>query len=69
MFDYLVLQKALRADDVFEEGFAHMRVYGTERIVQQVDIVLAVHRTRQTHALLLPTAQVDTLHVQERKSN
>ena len=50
------------ADDLLKDVLAHVGVDGGERVVEQVDVGLAVDGARQTDALLLTPAQVDALH-------
>jgi hypothetical protein len=45
-----------------EERGADVGVEGGQRVVQQVDVRLAVHRARDADALLLATTEVDALH-------
>ena len=41
--------------------FADVRVDGAERVVEQVDVSVAVDGARQRHTLLLTARQVDAL--------
>ena len=56
-----MFEETLRPDDVLEQVLADVRVHRGQGVVQQVDVGVVVHGTRQTHALLLTTADVDTL--------
>ena len=62
----LVLEGAIRPNHLLEDVLAHVGVDGAEGVVQQVDVGVLVHGTSQTHALLLPTTQVDALRGVER---
>ncbi len=58
---YLSSEHSVWADYFVKDVFPNMRVHGTERVVQEVDIGFLVHCTGQTHSLLLTTAQIDAL--------
>ncbi len=59
--NYLSFKHSVWTNDLIKDVFPNMRVYGTERVVQEVDIGLLVHCTSQTHSLLLTTTQIDAL--------
>lgn len=46
-----------------------VRINGTQRVVQDVEISLGVHRASQTHSLLLASAQIDALIRYNERSN
>lgn len=58
----LFVEYARWSDDVLEDVFANVRVDRAERVIKQVRLTVAVDGARQTHSLLLSSAQVDTLH-------
>ena len=58
---YLVPYHSLGSDDLLKDVFPDVRVDGTEGVVQEVDVCLLVDCSRQTHPLLLTSAQVDPL--------
>ncbi|RNE96704.1 hypothetical protein TraAM80_09673, partial [Trypanosoma rangeli] len=47
--------------DVPHDPLANVGVQRGERVVQEVQLAVGVHRPRETHARLLPPAQVDAL--------
>ena len=51
----------MRSDDFVENMFAHVTVDGAERIVQKVNVQIGINGSGQTDALLLTTAEVDSL--------
>ena len=59
----LIPDHPLRSDDLVKDVFPDLRVYCTERVVQQIDVSLLEDRPGQTHPLLLTTTQVDPLCV------
>ncbi len=66
---YLVFKDAVWSDDLLEDVFPDVRVDGGERVVQQVDVRVAVDGPRQRDALLLTPGQVDALWRQQRRNN
>jgi len=58
---YLVLENAVRADDLTEDVFANMCIDSTQRIVKQIYVGILVDCTSQAHALLLTSTQIDAL--------
>ena len=58
---YLMLENTMWSDDFVEEMLRHVRVDGAERVVKQERVGVLVDGTRQRHALLLTTRQVDAL--------
>ena len=59
---HLLTEHARSTHHLLKDVLANVAVHSTERIVQQVDVTVLVHSTRQGHTLLLPAAQVDALH-------
>ena len=55
------MEDSLGSDDLLKDVFPDVRVDGTEGVVQEVDVCLLVDCSRQTHPLLLTSAQVDPL--------
>jgi len=64
---YLALQRPLWADDVVEDVLGDVRVHRRQRVVQQVDVGVAVQSPGQAHALPLAPGQVDSLDTRERE--
>ena len=62
MYMYLVPNHSLGSDDLLKDVFPDVGVDGTEGVVQEVDVCLLVDCSRQTHPLLLTSAQVDPLY-------
>jgi hypothetical protein len=60
-----VLQKTILPNDLVEDVLAYMTIDSRQRVVQEVDVRVTVDCTRQADSLLLATAQIDTLQVQE----
>ena len=58
---YLLPQNTTRSDDFVENMFAHVTVHGAERIVQKINVQIGINGSGQTDALLLSTAEVDSL--------
>ena len=48
-------------DDILNNVLPYMRVYSTEWIIQEINVVVLIDSPGQTHSLLLTTTQVDTL--------
>lgn len=59
--DYLSLQHSLGTDEVVEDVFGHVGVHSRQRVVQQVNISVAVQSSGQAHPLSLTTGEVDAL--------
>ena len=57
----LVLQQTSGSDDLLEQVLAHVGIHSRERVVEEVDIPVVVHRPRQADPLLLPAREVDSL--------
>ena len=58
---YLSTEDSLGSDDLLKDVFPDVRVDGTEGVIEEVDVCLLVDCSRQTHPLLLTSAQVDPL--------
>ena len=58
---YLVFEEAVGSNDVVEDVLADVRVDGTQRVVEHVDIGVGEDGARQADALLLSARQVDAL--------
>ena len=50
-----------------EHRVSHVRVYGGERVVQQVDIGAGVEPSSKTNSCFLPSAQIDALYRERGK--
>ncbi|TNN53942.1 hypothetical protein EYF80_035840 [Liparis tanakae] len=51
----------LWADEVVKDVFGHVGVHGRQRVIQQVDVSVAVQGSGQTDPLPLPSGEVDAL--------
>lgn len=58
---YLVSKDSFWSDHFVKDVLTHVRVNSGQRIVQQVNIGLSVDGSGQTHSLLLPAGEVQTL--------
>ena len=56
-----MFQETRLTNDPFKDMFADVGVHGWERVVQKVDVSVVIDSSRQRHALLLATRQVDPL--------
>lgn len=65
MSSHLALQYALWADEVVKDVFGHVGIHGGQRVVQQVDVSVAVQGSGQAHPLSLATGEVDALKIYE----
>ena len=61
LITYLVLQYSIGTNDVFKKVLRHMRVYGTEWVVEQIYALVLVDGTRERHPLLLAAGYIHTL--------
>ena len=60
----LVSEKALGSNNIVKDVFGDMSVYSTKRVIQEVDVQVLVHRSGQTHSLLLTATQIYPLKYQ-----
>lgn len=59
---YLISEDSFWSNHFVKDVLTHMSVNSGQRIVQEVNIGLSVDGPGQTHSLLLPTGQVQSLH-------
>ena len=60
----LSLEQSLRSDHFLKDVLADVRVYGTEWVIQEVDVGVVVDGSSQTDPLFLTPTQVDALVIQ-----
>lgn len=58
---HLPLQQPLWTNELVEDVFGQVGVHRRQRVIQQVDVSVAVQSSGQTHPLPLPTREVDAL--------
>ena len=44
LYIHLPLEHSIRSDDLLKDVFSHVRVHGTQRVIQQVDVCLLIDR-------------------------
>lgn len=59
---YLVSENSFWSDHFVKDVLTHVCINSRQRVVQEVNIGLSVDSPGQTHSLLLPTGEVQSLH-------